>query len=121
MTKTAEDYFEAYRQKLQKIAEHERAINDIKLSAESAIRQESDAVEKLQRDLRQMRRIITTAVETGKDITEILLGDTDDGAFTITIWDHDDPLALANDTQIEYTHNQLEDLKHRIRKSFKHY
>lgn len=119
MTKTLEDYFEAYRQKRQQIVDHEQNILNIKISAETAIRHEAESVEKLQRDLRQMQKIITTAVETGKDITEILLTETDDNKFTITIWEHDNP--LANDTQIEYTHNQLDDLKQRIRKSLNVY
>ena len=119
MTKTLEDYFEAYRQKRQQIAKHEQNVLNIKQSAETAIRHEAESVEKLQRELRQMQKIITAAVETGKDITEILLAETDDDTFTITIWEHDNP--LANDTQIEYTHNQLEDLKHRIRKSARLY
>lgn len=119
MTKTLEDYFEAYRQKRQQIAEHKQRIDDIKQSAESAVRNEAKSVEKLQQELNQMQKIITTAVETGKDITEILLAETDDDAFTITIWEHDNP--LVNDTQIEYTHNQLEDLKQRIRKSARLY
>lgn len=119
MTKTMEDYFDLYRQKLQQIAEHKQTVDEIKESAENAIRHQAAAVERLQRELHSMQRIITLAIESGKDLTEILLTESENDALVITLWDHDNP--LANDTQIEYTANQLDDLKYRIRKSARAY
>jgi hypothetical protein len=115
MTKTMEDYFELYRQKLQQVALHKQNVDNIKESAEAALRHESAAVEKLKQELLSMQRTITLVVESGKDLTEILLAESENDSFVITLWDHDNP--LANDTQIDYTATQLDDLKYRLRKS----
>jgi hypothetical protein len=115
MTKTMDDYFELYRHKLQQVVEHKQRIDNIKESAETAVRREADIVEKLKQELLSMQRTITLVVESGKDLTEILLAESENNSFVITLWDHDNP--LANDTQIEYTATQLDDLKYRLRKS----
>jgi hypothetical protein len=115
MTKTIEEYFELYRHKLRQIAEHKQRINEIKESAENAVRHEADTVGKLQRELLSMQRTITLSIESGKDLTEILLAESENDTFVITLWDHDNP--LANDTQIEYAATQLDDLNYRLRKS----
>ena len=115
MTKTMEEYFELYRHKLQQIAEHKQRINEIKEFAEISVRQEADAVGKLQQELQSMQKTITLSIESGKDLTEVLLSESENDSLVITLWDHDNP--LANDTQIEYTATQIDDLKYRLRKS----
>ncbi len=110
MTQTIEDYARIYRQKQQDIAAHKRNIESIRSNAESAIKIEADAIKQLDADLRYMQKIITCVVETGKDLTEVLLVETNDRSVNITLWDHDNP--FTNDTQIEYTEQQLADFKH---------
>ena len=116
MTKTMDGYFNLYRQKRLQIAERKQTIADIMESAESAIRTEAVSIDKLQKELRSMQRTITVAIETGKDLTEVLLSESDTSISDVsgTIWDEDD-IYTVNDTQIGYQEYHMEDLKHRLK------
>lgn len=109
-------YFNLYRQKRLQIAERKQTIADIMESAESAIRTEAVSIDKLQKELRSMQRTITVAIETGKDLTEVLLSESDTSISDVsgTIWDEDD-IYTVNDTQIGYQEYHMEDLKHRLK------
>lgn len=117
MTRTVEDYAQVYRQKQQDMAAHKRNIESIRSNAESAIKAEADAIKRLDVELRHMQKVITIVIETGKDLTEVLLAESDDKSFAVTLWDHDNP--FTNDTQIEYTEQQLADFKHQARNAIR--
>lgn len=113
MTKTIEDYARVYRQKQREIDSRKQHMESIKKSAESALRSEAEAIKQLCDDIRHMQKVITTAVETGKDLTEVLLAESNNDAFAVTLWEHDNP--LVNDTQIEYTEQQIADFSHQAK------
>lgn len=113
MKNDIEKYFEIYRQKKQEIAAIEENILDISQKAEVAIKLEVEKVESVKKELRYMQRVITTSVETGKDIVEVLLSEPNEDTFQPTIWDHD--TSLIPDIQISYdTATAIDDFKYRL-------
>jgi len=113
MSKTTDEYFELYRQKLQEIDNRKEIISAIRTSAETKIKNEADAIKQLDSELRYMQKVITSLVETGKDLTEILLVESDDNTLKITMWDHDNP--FTSDIQTEYVDQQISDFSHQIK------
>lgn len=112
MTNDIEKYFEIYRQKKQEVASIKENIDNISRNAEVVIKAEVEKIENVKKEIRYMQRVITTSVETGKDIVEVLLSEPHEDTFQTTFWDHD--TSLIPDLDVEYTTTIVDDFKHRL-------